>query len=366
MNRTFPGAIFAVSLTVVVITTGGRLYGSVRTEVAKVRNRLSGRAPHWSNGVSGPLCGVYSTCTAMRLSGFQCSPADYFTTSYVGSSGSTPEQIASIAESVGAKAISVSNMSLFDLRWLDAPLIANVRSTPQSKAYDHWVVVTLHDGNLILYDALQPPMKARTAEFLASWSGVGVVSKRDEAVLPRVWAGRLVIVQLGVLIALGITAALRRFAHQSRSLPHQMGAVFVVAVVLTAVGMTVLGDWPHHFSGVRLAAAPYSEKSYRSASLGELHTIVQTQEALLIDARLRANYLSGTLPGAVNVPVQASLWEIRQYLEGIRRDVPVVVFCQSARCTWDKTVAANLTLLGFTNVTVCKKGWAEYQEKYRS
>lgn len=337
------------------------------SEAIEARDRLLSREPNWERGVSGPLCGIYSMCTALTLCGFEGSPADYFTTAYVGRSGSSPEQVTAMAETAGADASVVSGMSGFDLRWLDAPFLANVRSNPHSPAYDHWVVVARRGGELLVYDSGRPPVRVREADFMAIWSGVGVVVGSPGAtVLPAVWLGRIALLQLGVLIAL----VLRRFipapGGRSRSRIRQATVVLAAAGVLTAVGMAVLGDLPNFSSGVRLAAAPYAEGPDDIASLEDLHAFVQDQSVLVIDARSRLDYLAGSIPGAVNIPIHASLWEMKDYMEGISRDVPIVVFCQSEACTWDEAVAANLSALGFGRVMVSNKGWAEYVQAYRS
>lgn len=76
--------------------------------VSDVQKNLPQSEPRWTNVGSGPLCGVYSTCVALRLLGIESSPTDYFTTEYVASPhGSTPQEIVAIAEHRNATATIV-------------------------------------------------------------------------------------------------------------------------------------------------------------------------------------------------------------------------------------------------------------------
>lgn len=86
---------------------------------------------------------------------------------------------------------------------------------------------------------------------------------------------------------------------------------------------------------------------------------------LLVDARREEDFRQGSISRAVNIPVNASFWAISKYLAKLDRDTPIVVFCQSAQCIFNKTVADQIMSLEFKNVTVCDEGWSEYIRKHR-
>lgn len=342
-------------------------HDSISSAVRQTRESLVSSNREWDRRGAGPLCGVYSTCLALEMSGVQCSPSDYISVKHVGSErGSTPQEISSIVKSLGASARIISGMSALDLKCLEDPLIANVRSTPSSREYDHWVVVSYQDGNILSYDNLaQLPVKMSIAEFLGIWSGMGIVVSRDEKpVLWNLWMGRLILIQTGILVAVVLKFLLTRSKQKTSYRFHELTVILTVTILLTVVGMSIVGDGFHYFSGIQMATAPFQEPSFHVGTLEELRSDAVDDHALLIDARTPPDFRYGSITGAINIPVYASIWEIRDYLKGVNRDLPIFVFCQSEHCAYDETVARNLFLLGFQNITVCEEGWAEYRQKF--
>jgi phage shock protein E len=76
----------------------------------------------------------------------------------------------------------------------------------------------------------------------------------------------------------------------------------------------------------------------------EARRMVQEKGAQLVDVRSPAEYASGTLPGSVNIPVQA----IQQAELRLDRSKPVIVYCMSgARSAQAQNV---LKQMGFNDV----------------
>lgn len=257
-------------------------------------------------------------------------------------------------------------MTAFDLRWLEDPLVVNLRSSPFSLQYDHWAVVTYQNGGLMLYDRMLPPSKIEVAELLSIWNGIGViVSQSNKSSLAPVWLGRLVSLQIGIFAIVVSYAILVRHQKLHTTWRRDTFTLLGLTIVLTAVGMSIFGgDWLHYPAAVRLSTAPYAKQSFRTGSLTELHEAAQNHSALIVDARLPGDFHSGSVRNAVNIPVYASVWEVRNYLERLNRNIPIIVFCQSESCHWDETVGAMLSLLGFRKITICEKGWSEYANEW--
>lgn len=329
-----------------------------------IRDHLPATDPEWGAAGSGPLCGVTSACVAVRLLGLDCSPADYISKRYVGvSQGSTPDEVAAVVEEAGAEAHVLSNLSALDLQSLRTPLIANIRATPASPQYDHWAVATFQDGQVLLYDGTGVPVRMAAAEFLGIWSGLGiVVTEPGTTVGSSLWPGRLLVLQVGVIFALVLVSG--RIYVGPGSLGRGALLILVGAAGMAAIGLPVMADLGSHSQGVRVAVAPFTEDSFNEGDLETLRAASSDPQHLLIDARYERDYELGTVRRAVNVPVHASLWQIRSFLRDIDRDTPIVVFCQSESCSFDETVGRNLTLLGFRNVAVSDKGWVEYEERF--
>ena len=138
--------------------------------------------------------------------------------------------------------------------------------------------------------------------------------------------------------------------------------ILMASVATAAFGLPLLADPMNHSRGVRVAAAPFATDSVREGTLETLRSATADPRRLLIDARLERDYEYGSLARAVNIPVNASLWQIREFLQGVDRDTPVVVFCQSSSCGFDETVGRQLSLLGFRDVTVTREGYAEFRK----
>lgn len=71
----------------------------------------------------------------------------------------------------------------------------------------------------------------------------------------------------------------------------------------------------------------------------------------LIDVRTAAEFAGGTLPGAVNIPLQ----QLRRELAKLKRDEPVVVFCQVGQRGYN--AARILSQSGFQDVTNLAGGY---------
>lgn len=83
---------------------------------------------------------------------------------------------------------------------------------------------------------------------------------------------------------------------------------------------------------------------YTITDLNTLKRITKTQKALLIDVRQPAEYASGHIPQAINIPLQT----LTENLAQIPQDRPVIFYCT----TGYRTAIAVMTLqmLGYANV----------------
>jgi rhodanese-related sulfurtransferase len=245
---------------------------------------------------------------------------------------------------------------------LNHPLIANVRSIPSSKSFDHWIVAIADAGDILVYDGVAPAVRLRTAEFLGLWNGVGIlVSPLNSSPLLLLWAGRVAIFQIGfIAVAALCWFGLPRHIQFRESLMRQAVAFVIVTTVLAFVGQWIFGDWRNYGEGVAVAAAPFRSATFTHGTLADARRASQSADELLIDARNERDFNSGTIPNAVNIPVYASVWNMREYLQGVDKHISVVVFCQSNACDYDEVIARNLSLIGFTKVVVCNEGWREY------
>ncbi len=86
---------------------------------------------------------------------------------------------------------------------------------------------------------------------------------------------------------------------------------------------------------------------------------------LLIDARYERDFAYGTVPGAINIPVNSDDQPIRALKQQYSHDHPIVVFCQSNSCAFEDEIAHRLYTMGFDNIYTIPSGyvgWREYQK----
>lgn len=86
------------------------------------------------------------------------------------------------------------------------------------------------------------------------------------------------------------------------------------------------------------------------------------EEMLWVDARSRAEFERGHIPGAVLL--NAAEWErqLDPFLDAWRRELKVVVYCSSANCDASQQIASRLkNEAQIANVFVLKGGWETWQ-----
>jgi rhodanese-related sulfurtransferase len=328
---------------------------------SNVRTLLS---QHWQwspPDVQGPMCGIYSTCRALTILGFDVKPDDLWSTKFIGSSkGSSPDELVAAVKKVGGTATIRVNMSYTELLALEMPLIANVRRTPYQKQFDHWVCVINSRDGLRVFDGPQASRVIEPSVFLASWSGVGVIVGDGRSMLVDTTVIRL------IWMALLISIAYLILRHRSRTGAASLGTGWVPIAVAT-VACTVVGNCLYvpgqgHYEAVQLAAAPYRATYVGKATLKDALECGRNESCLLVDARRTEDYLGGSLPNAVSIPVTASYMEIKEFLKAVPRDIRITVFCQSAKCDYNKQVAVKLSQLGFEHVSVADEGFMEFEK----
>lgn len=334
-------------------------------EFEDVRRSLPSQPPHWVEDGEGPLCGLYAACHALQFIGIEALPQDFMATRYVGKcGGSTPQELANVIEDAGGRATIATRLSSFDLRTVGCPAIANVRATPSTSQFNHWVMVLNEGDQIVVYDGPDKRVKIPMAEFLGLWSGLGIlVSSENKTPIYDIWLGRLGVFQFVIAAVLMVCSKrLKSIASKVTGAKSQILLIGVGTLVLALMGNALFGDLRHHRAGVASASAP-NRGDFRVGSLEDLKAASVDPDTLLVDARFPTDYDYMSIERAINIPVSALNWDIKDYLQKVPRSTPIVVFCQSARCGFDEQVATQLIGLGFENVTVCEQGYAEFREE---
>ncbi|WP_044500103.1 rhodanese-like domain-containing protein [Nostoc sp. PCC 7107] len=108
--------------------------------------------------------------------------------------------------------------------------------------------------------------------------------------------------------------------------------------------MQTLSESPNVESGVDSFLTSIPAGYYTIASVEELKSLLKKSQPMLIDVREAAEYRSGHIPNAINIPLRT----LSQNLDQIPRDRPVVLYCSSGYRS--AMGVMTLHLLGYENV----------------
>jgi rhodanese-related sulfurtransferase len=93
----------------------------------------------------------------------------------------------------------------------------------------------------------------------------------------------------------------------------------------------------------------------------QVQALSGAKKVVLVDARAKAAYDLGHIPGAVLLASGAPLEEVRAFAAKYPKDTALVVYCGSTTCRASQHLARQLVAVGgFTNVSEMPGGFAEY------
>ena len=103
---------------------------------------------------------------------------------------------------------------------------------------------------------------------------------------------------------------------------------------------------------------------YASATTwAQTKPLAEAGKAILIDARPKAAYDAGHIPGAISLPEHSPVEEFAALQKKYPADAHLVVYCSSTSCSISKRVADKITQeYGFTNVSFMTGGYQEWQQ----
>ena len=143
----------------------------------------------------------------------------------------------------------------------------------------------------------------------------------------------------------------------------QSGAILILAVVLALTvnhlrrdGLPLVGDWSPKGQLSGLATLEDAV-----VTLEEARALFLTHGAVFMDARPRELYVSGHIPGALNVPAA----DIDEVFPQVQQEVPfdslIIAYCDGESCTLSKELAFDLAARGYAHVRVLPNGWTVWQ-----
>lgn len=121
---------------------------------------------------------------------------------------------------------------------------------------------------------------------------------------------------------------------------------------------------PATASATNAPAAPAAPIRYSTATTwAQTKPLAAEGKAVLIDARPKAIYDAGHIPGAISLPEGSPPEEFAALQKKYKPDDHLVVYCASTSCSVSKRVADKITQeYGFTNVSFMTGGYQEWQQ----
>lgn len=83
---------------------------------------------------------------------------------------------------------------------------------------------------------------------------------------------------------------------------------------------------------------------------------------VLVDVRRTDLYELGHLPGALSFPLNEYDQVIDRFIDTVKKDAAVLLYCSGVACRDSHTFAARLLEFGYTDVSVYSGGYTEWQE----
>ena len=330
-------------------------------------------APNANAADSGPYCGIYAVYGAATAIGVQSSFQDLVDQQYVSArKGSTIADLEKAAEKLGVHATAFGGMGLASLQRARDPLILHLASFGQLGAYNHWILyLGMEDGRARTIDDKGAVHLMKISELMARWDGVGVAISREKSPLTNYgsvemaslcWWAVLVLLSVwgthNVCGRLKVSTARARFHHRT--------LFFVTAfLVLLKEANPDLGLLRNPACVNFIMAAEGHREFPELTTEGLIALKTEYPELVIFDNRYDGDMNYGHVPGARSMPVDASQQEVTEYVSGLDRRQPVVVYCQSVGCRFSDRMAVILTGFGFEDIRIYRDGWVGWKEHHR-
>ena len=128
----------------------------------------------------------------------------------------------------------------------------------------------------------------------------------------------------------------------------------VLGVVAAAAGLGFNHVRP---VGMPLRAEPPPAATDDDGEIAVSEAAERLEEILFVDARSRAAYGEGHLPGAVSLPYEEFETAYGEVAEMLVPGVPLVAYCEGGECTLSHSLATALRQGGYDDVRVLAGGF---------
>lgn len=325
---------------------------------------------------NSPYCGVYCMYACLKMFNKDVELADLLEPRYVGSpSGSTQKELIRLAHDHGVNAKAMEGLTLEALRHSSIPIILHVKDHRRGKKYRHWVLyLGMENGKARILDPTSGVALAPMSRLLARWGGMGIlISEHPQSSLSSTWVVWRNLLGVSLLFVVAVWCVRLLLERMRGRISPKIGRK--TSLLFQCAGLVVfsilLGIGFHLINGSGFLRNPLAvrdvQRRYHSTFLPKLTTedvkkLLDSKNAVVVDARMQRDFQSGHLPGAISLPVNASDAEREQIMSDLPCSKQVVIYCQSSGCGYAQEVADVLSDYGYDRISLYPGGWLEWEK----
>lgn len=336
---------------------------------------------HSLNGVSvkgassPPYCGLHCLYLIMKVYGQDPNLAELVIPEYLDTpDGSTFSGLKKAVEDAGLYAEVVLRANTRVLRSCSTPVVLHVKGSDASQGYDHYVLFLGAEGEWArICDPPGPVRLVSLAELSSRWGGNGLVVANTRIELGgavRRAKTRIFLSMACVILAMLLIGRVRRHVLWPEVLSSvigrstisivQFGGLTVASLIIGLAFHSVnIGGFLKYPAGVASTQRAHVADFIPRISLSTARRL-KRKGSVFVDARIGPDFDVRHVDGAISVPVDVNDVIRRNAMSAVRLDNPVVVYCKSEMCQFADIVAGKLRLDGFSNVSILRGGWIEW------
>ncbi len=325
-------------------------------------------SPNECSYASGPYCGVYSLYGAAVALDVDVDMAGLISARYISSSqGSSSVDLQLAANDIGLRATPLFGLGRYTLRHANEPLILHVSPRGTEGTYVHWLLfLGIENDKAIVYDGPGGIVQCSLEQILARWDGNAIAISKASAPLTGYLSAEIGRFSLYLVCIVFAIAGSHRYllASVAKLLPRFAAESLLIG--LLSVGFA-FANYSVNETGRdgRNARASIDSASglkvFDNVDVIQLVNMVGNDEVVLIDCRLARDFIAGSIPTSVNLPIDAGMGEFKRFTDSINKTKRIVLFCQSEGCHFSEYAATMLSAEGFDDLQIFRGGYAEWQ-----
>lgn len=362
----------ALFLTVIVIIYLSVCVPAVATVEKQGESSDEQKSWSWS-----PYCGLYCLYATMKQQGGQIEFSSLVKPEYCGSpQGSTSAELLRAAEDMGFHALAVKNMSPRFLRELNCAAILHVKRNVDARKYNHYVLfMGVADNKARIFDPPNSITLVPFHELAPRWDGLGLIISAQPIDPGTIFVPArkrfILYVVIAVAVILTVHWGRRRFSAAVMINRRRLVGLSAAQSIGLTIAALFCGMIYHFANNEGFLAHANATNSVQQAHIANFVPKVNSKQVakllnsdtVIIDARFARDFDTGHIEGAINVPVDICDKGVSAAMNAIDKNAPIVVYCQSAGCSFALKITKRLKDNGFSNISIFKGGWNEWKAK---